>query len=236
MIITFYQRRSQRKTASVNSNSAVAAAAPTTGNQSYAVQWPYGENACIAQGWKYFKTIWVFRHTWRLHPNDNIKHWWAFVILHLTFINTCWLFLCCNGWTEMQCVCAQCSCTLLPLWTEISPGEKEDLELLERALEKAFCVRTGSGHQAKKPNKPSAPLKDPRASAVPPKEGRQTSAAPSGKQINRTTSKSGRLDKREQKKTGLSKLTSVSRLSEDKMFTCLHTWSFLMFFFFPFLF
>lgn len=109
---------------------------------------------------------------------------------------------------------------LLPLKTEISPGEKEDLELLERALEKAFCVRTGTGHRAKGPHKPSATLRDPCNSAVPPKDGRQTPAAPSGKQVNRMTCKSGRPERKEQKKTGLSTLTSVSRFSEDRMFTC----------------
>lgn len=113
---------------------------------------------------------------------------------------------------------------LLPLETEISPREKEDLELLERALEKAFCVRTGAGHPAKEPNKQSAPPKDPRTSAVPPREGRQTLAAPSSKQTNIMTSKSGRLDRKEQKKTGASVAvfawTAVSRLPEDQMFTC----------------
>lgn len=113
---------------------------------------------------------------------------------------------------------------LLPSKTEISPRDKEDLELLERALEKAFCVRTGTGHPAKETNKQSAPLKDPRTSAVPSKEGRQTSAAPSSKQTNRMTSKSGRLDRKEQKKTGASVAafawTPASRLPEDQMFTC----------------
>lgn len=94
---------------------------------------------------------------------------------------------------------------------EISPREKEDLELLERALEKAFCVRTGTGHPAKETNKQSAPLKDPRTSAVPPKEGRQTSAAPSSKQTNRMTSKSGRLDRKEQKKTAPTSLHHAAR-------------------------
>lgn len=115
-------------------------------------------------------------------------------------------------------------CVLLPSKTEISPRDKEDLELLERALEKAFCVRTGTGHPAKETNKQSAPLKDPRTSAVPSKEGRQTSAAPSSKQTNRMTSKSGRLDRKEQKKTGASVAafawTPASRLPEDQMFTC----------------
>lgn len=93
---------------------------------------------------------------------------------------------------------------LLPLKTEISSREKEDLEMLERALEKAFCVRTGAGHPAKEPSKQSTQLKDPRTSTLPPKEGRHTLAAPSSKQTNRMTSKSGKLDRKEQKTTGAS--------------------------------
>lgn len=91
------------------------------------------------------------------------------------------------------------------LWTfltETSPGEREDLELLERALEKALWVRTGTGHLTKDPNKQSAPKKEPHTSGVPPKEGRQTSAASRGKQTTRSTSRSGRFDRKEQKNSG----------------------------------
>lgn len=124
---------------------------------------------------------------------------------------------------DAVCVCSMFFHAASIKKTEISPGEKEDLELLERALEKAFCVRTGTGHPVKGPKKPSVTPKDPRTAAAPPKDVRQTSVAPSGKKVNRMTYKSGRLDRKEQEKTGLSTLTSVSRFSDDRMFSCLPT-------------
>lgn len=172
---------------------------------------------------------WIYRrkrYSARLtHTNNKIKYSAAFVIFprqsEILVLTTPVLQ---KLYWDAVLLCLMFFCVLLPLETEISPREKEDLELLERALEKAFCVRTGAGHPAKEPNKQSAPPKDPRTSAVPPREGRQTLAAPSSKQTNRITSKYGRLDRKEQKKTGASVAvfawTPVSRLPEDQMFPC----------------
>ncbi|KAL6102934.1 tedc2 [Pungitius sinensis] len=66
--------------------------------------------------------------------------------------------------------------------TDTSPGEKEDIELLERALEKALRVRTGTGYSKKDSSKQSPPQKEPCTTAV-----ARTSAA---SKVNRSTSRS----------------------------------------------
>ncbi|XP_078126366.1 uncharacterized protein tedc2 isoform X2 [Sander vitreus] len=88
--------------------------------------------------------------------------------------------------------------------TVTSPGEKEDMELLERALQKALRVRTGTGSSKKASKKQSAPRKEPgTTAAVTSKEGRQASAASKGNQTtNRSTSKSASFDRKEHKKPG----------------------------------
>lgn len=92
---------------------------------------------------------------------------------------------------------------LLSPGTDTSPGEKEDIELLERALEKALRVRTGTRPSKKDSNKQSAPQKEPGTTAVAPKEGMQASAASKGNQTtSRSISKSARLDRKEHKKPG----------------------------------
>ncbi|XP_070779805.1 tubulin epsilon and delta complex protein 2 [Enoplosus armatus] len=86
--------------------------------------------------------------------------------------------------------------------TDTSPGEKEDIELLERALEKALRVRTGSGPSKKDPdrNKQSAPRKE-TGTTVTSKEGMQASAASKGNQTTtRSTSKSASLDRKKHNK------------------------------------
>ncbi|XP_039679890.1 uncharacterized protein LOC120573994 isoform X4 [Perca fluviatilis] len=87
--------------------------------------------------------------------------------------------------------------------TVTSPGEKEDMELLERALEKALRVRTGTGSSKKASKNQSAPRKEPGTTAVTSKEGRQAFAASKGNQTTtRSTSKSAGLDRKEPKKPG----------------------------------
>lgn len=79
------------------------------------------------------------------------------------------------------------------------------MELLERALEKALRVRTGTGSSKKASKKQSAPRKEPGTTAVTSKEGRQASAASKGNQMTtRSTSKSASLDRKEHKKPGMS--------------------------------
>ncbi|XP_019113573.2 tubulin epsilon and delta complex protein 2 isoform X2 [Larimichthys crocea] len=78
--------------------------------------------------------------------------------------------------------------------TDVSPGEKEDIELLEQALEKALWVRTGTGPSKKGSNKQCAPRKET-------KEGMQAFAASKGNQTTtRSTSKSASLARKEQKR------------------------------------
>lgn len=91
--------------------------------------------------------------------------------------------------------------------TDTSPGEKEDIELLERALEKALRIRTGTGVSKKDHdrNKKSAPQKEPATTVVEFKEGMQASAASKANQTTkRSTSKSAGIDKKEHKKPGAS--------------------------------
>ncbi|XP_071329724.1 tubulin epsilon and delta complex protein 2 isoform X2 [Trachinotus anak] len=87
--------------------------------------------------------------------------------------------------------------------TNISPGEKEDIELLEQALEKALWVRTGSGTNKKDPdrNKQCGSRKEPGTSVVTSKDVTQLSA--SSKEIQ-TSSKSASLDRKEHRKPGSS--------------------------------
>ncbi|XP_060882609.1 tubulin epsilon and delta complex protein 2 isoform X1 [Labrus mixtus] len=91
--------------------------------------------------------------------------------------------------------------------SDTSPGEKEDIELLERALEKALQVRTGTGPSKKDSdrNKLPAQPKEQATYVVTVKEGKQTAAASKGNQTTfRSTSKSASLDRKEHKKPGAS--------------------------------
>lgn len=89
-----------------------------------------------------------------------------------------------------------------------SPGDKEDMELLERALEKALRVRTGSGSSKKDSNKQPAPRKEPGTTAVASKEG---AAAPKGNHsTTRSNYKSASLDRKATSNPGQCK-TSVNR-------------------------
>lgn len=92
---------------------------------------------------------------------------------------------------------------LLSSDTDASPGEKEDIELLEQALEKALRVRTSSGPSKKASNKQSAPRKETHTTVVTPKEGMQASAASKG---NRSTRSTAGFDRKERISPG----TSVS--------------------------
>lgn len=95
---------------------------------------------------------------------------------------------------------------LLSSHTDASPGEKEDIELLEQALEKALRVRTGTGPSKKASNKQSAPRKETHTTVVAPKEGMRASAASKGNRSTRSTSKSASFDRKERISPG----TSVS--------------------------
>lgn len=82
--------------------------------------------------------------------------------------------------------------------THTSPGEREDIELLERALEKALQVRTGTGPSKIDSERHQVPtqLKEPAA--------KQTSAVSKVNQTTRSTSKSAGPDRKEYKKPGTS--------------------------------
>ncbi|XP_068434792.1 tubulin epsilon and delta complex protein 2 isoform X3 [Clinocottus analis] len=89
-----------------------------------------------------------------------------------------------TGFDEAQCA------NDTAIDTDTSPGEKEDMELLERALEKAFRVRAGTGYSKKASSKQSPPQKEPGTTAVACK-GMQASAASKGNQsTSRSRSKS----------------------------------------------
>ncbi|KAM6966317.1 uncharacterized protein tedc2 isoform 1-T1 [Tautogolabrus adspersus] len=91
--------------------------------------------------------------------------------------------------------------------SDTSPGEKEDIELLERALEKALQVRTGTGPSKKDSDRNKLPAhpKEQATYVVTTKEGKQTAAASKGNQTTfRSTSKSASLDRKEHKKSGAS--------------------------------
>ncbi|KAM7371980.1 hypothetical protein PAMP_009180 [Pampus punctatissimus] len=90
--------------------------------------------------------------------------------------------------------------------TNTSPGEKEDIELLERALEKALRVRTGTGPSKKDAdiNKQSVPGKEPAASVATSK-----AAFKGNKTTIRLTSKSASLDRKEHRKSGTTVTSTV---------------------------
>ncbi|KAM7386904.1 hypothetical protein PAMA_009499 [Pampus argenteus] len=92
--------------------------------------------------------------------------------------------------------------------TNTSPGEKEDIELLERALEKALRVRTGAGPSKKDAdiNKQSVPGKEPGAPLTTSK-----AAFKGNKTTIRLTSKSASLDRKEHRKSGTT-VTSTAGL------------------------
>lgn len=101
---------------------------------------------------------------------------------------------------------------LLPSDTNTSPGEKEDIELLEQLLEKALWVRTGSGASKKDPDrdKQSGPRKELGTSAVASKHLAQSSASSEGSQRTiRSTSQSASLDRKQHKKPGSSLSSSL---------------------------
>lgn len=82
---------------------------------------------------------------------------------------------------------------------DTSPEDKDDIELLERALQKALRVRTGTGASKKDSNKQSAPG----SAVVTSKEGIQACSAPKGNHTTtRSTSKSAGLDRKDRKKSG----------------------------------
>ncbi|KAM6913653.1 tubulin epsilon and delta complex protein 2 [Lycodopsis pacificus] len=86
--------------------------------------------------------------------------------------------------------------------TDRSPGEKEDMEMLERALEKALRVRTGTGCSKKASRKQSPPRKEPGTTAVACKEGTQASASKGNQSTSRSASKSA-ASKEHKKPTGV---------------------------------
>lgn len=95
--------------------------------------------------------------------------------------------------------------------TNISTWEKEDIELLEQALEKALQVRSASGVSEKGPNrnKHPGPGKEPGATSVLIKDVTQSSAQCKGSQTTiRFTSKSASLDRKLHKKPRSSTLGS----------------------------
>lgn len=97
---------------------------------------------------------------------------------------------------------------LLSSDTDASLGEKEDIELLEQALEKALHVRTGT-RPKKAPSKQSAPQKEMSTAA---KEGGRAPAASKGKQTTRRTFKSTGFDRKHHTRPGTS--VSCSLVSE----------------------
>uniref|UniRef100_UPI0037E9C1B2 tubulin epsilon and delta complex protein 2 n=1 Tax=Semicossyphus pulcher TaxID=241346 RepID=UPI0037E9C1B2 len=110
-----------------------------------------------------------------------------------------------KGSEESDCADDAATGTIITTGTDTSPREKEDIELLEQALEKALQVRSGTGPSKKDSERSrlSAHLKEPGTTAVPFKEGMQTSAASKGNQTSiRSTSKSAGLDRKEHKKPG----------------------------------
>ncbi|XP_029912925.1 uncharacterized protein tedc2 [Myripristis murdjan] len=87
--------------------------------------------------------------------------------------------------------------------SDIPPGEKEEIELLEQALEKALWIRTGTGLSKRKPdrNGPTQPHNEPGGAVVRPKEGTQAKVASKGNQTTiRSTFKSTSIDKKEPQK------------------------------------
>ncbi|XP_047428069.1 tubulin epsilon and delta complex protein 2 isoform X2 [Mugil cephalus] len=83
--------------------------------------------------------------------------------------------------------------------TDTSPKEKEDIELLERALEKALRVRTGSepSNKDRGRNKLSGAQKEPGAPSVASADVRHSSVAPKRNQAAiKSTSESASLDRK----------------------------------------
>lgn len=96
-------------------------------------------------------------------------------------------------------------CLLCPD-TDTSPGEREDIELLERALEKALWVRTGIGPLKKDADrsKQSVPGKKPATTVT------TSKAALKGNQTTtRSTFKSASLDRKEHRRPGTSVFSTV---------------------------
>lgn len=93
---------------------------------------------------------------------------------------------------------------LLSSDTDASPGEKEDMELLERALEKALRVRTGTGPSKKDSKKQSAPQKETHTAGVKAKEGMQASAASKGNQTTASTFTSASFHRKKHISHGMS--------------------------------
>lgn len=71
-----------------------------------------------------------------------------------------------------------------------SAREREDMELLEQALEKALKVRAGNGPSKKDSKTPSLTRKETQDAVVDRKEGPLASAPSKGKQSSRSASKS----------------------------------------------
>lgn len=91
--------------------------------------------------------------------------------------------------------------------TRTSVAEMEDIELLERALEKALQVRTGSATSKKDPGRNKQPglRKEAGTATVTSKDVTQSSAASKGSQTTiRSTSKSASLNRKQHKKPGSS--------------------------------
>lgn len=99
--------------------------------------------------------------------------------------------------------------------TDTSPGEREDIELLERALEKALRVRAGTAPSKKESHrtKASAPQKEAGTTNGTSKEGMQACVALKGNHsTTKSTSKSASLDRKEHRKA----CASVSSMSGSK--------------------
>ncbi|XP_029364720.1 uncharacterized protein tedc2 isoform X2 [Echeneis naucrates] len=104
--------------------------------------------------------------------------------------------------------CADAACTD----TSTSQGEREDIELLEQALEKALWVRTGSQTSRKDPdrNKKSGLRKETGTFDITSKDASQPSAPSKGNQVtNRSTCNSANINRKEHKKTESSVSSSL---------------------------
>ncbi|CAJ1075055.1 LOW QUALITY PROTEIN: uncharacterized protein LOC117832809 [Xyrichtys novacula] len=94
--------------------------------------------------------------------------------------------------------------------TDASSGEREDIELLERALEKALRVRTGTLPSKKDPDRIQVPthLREPATSVVTCKDRKQTPAVSKVNPTSRLSAKSASLDRKELKKPVISSKAS----------------------------
>lgn len=101
-------------------------------------------------------------------------------------------------------------CTLLSSDTDILQEEREDIELLERALEKALQVRTGTEPFKKDPERHHVPaqLKEPAT--------KQTSAVSKVNHTTRLMSKSAGLDRKGYKKPGMSLSSSKASVKVQR--------------------